>query len=424
MIFSISSVSAISYGIKYVPIENLDLKVEEVKKYHFYKEEKVEAYFLEGPKGFTKTKEYYWTPYSMWSKNEPEEKENREIREREVFKYQKELQVKSIKVEVLDSTESVLEFAFYIDSNHVEYTSTCENCSPDYSIYMNDKLYSKSFKIGKLNIDLHDYYYINSLTFDTKFNKENVHYKIFLYGSNGIIAEKEFVSTLANKTINPSDFDIKKLYEYEIETTEILELPVTDSYIEYSYRDKYFKYQMVNKVYYPTYEENVEGYIKDEDDFIVEKKYFYLEKAFIKDKIVINSEKYDLADYIKTSLPFEISSNIDISKNGNYKIKYIFDTKTIERMATINTNNEYINSLEDEIKKKKEEIIDITNDKNDLIERYESNLKSKDEIISKKQIENHIVKQNPIPIILITCGIMLIIFTLFRSFKNTLELKK
>lgn len=426
LIFNFTFVFASSYGIKYEPIENLDLKVEETKKYRFYKEEKIEAFFLEDeePNGFNKTNNFYYTDYSEWFKVRPIMKKNREIKERTIYNYRKYKKIKHVRLEIDDEDESLLRFAVYINNVHSSCTYACTNCTTNYSLFLDNE--SVAAHIGRIDLYLESYYEPDVFSLKVRFNKANVNYKISLYGSDKLdelLYEKTFISGLDLKNLYIDNFNPIDPFEYDIKTEEILDMPVTSSYKEYAYKDKYYKYEFINRIYYPTYEENVDDYIKDENDYITSKKYFYLEKAFIKDKIVINNENYDLTDYVKTSLPFETSSNIDISKNGTYKVKYIFKDKTIEKNVQVKTNNEYLKSLEDELKKKKEEIISITNDKNDLIERYESNLKSKDEIISKKQVENHIVKSSPLPIILITMGVMLIIFVLFKSFKNV-ELKK
>ena len=56
ILFISINVKAKTYGLEYKPIETLDLKTEETKKYRFYKESKIEAYFIENenPNGFQK----------------------------------------------------------------------------------------------------------------------------------------------------------------------------------------------------------------------------------------------------------------------------------------------------------------------------------------------------------------------------------
>ena len=429
LVFFEIKISAKTYGIEYKPIETLDLKVDEIKKYRFYKERKISAYFIEdeNPDIFKKKNDYYYTDYSEWSKSRPNSKKNREIKERTTFVYSKLKKIKNIYVETDDPDSSILEFAIYFNGFHASNNSFCGDCSDFYYMKMSDNQYDSSFRLNKLSISYNDYYPPNEISFKIMFNKENINYKIRIYDKtiNDVMYEANFISDLELHEYRIDDFEIKDAFEEEvIKYEEDNEMYLLDSYKEYAYKDKYYLYEYNLKEYYPTYEEKVDGYIKDESDFIIEKKYSYLETAIIKDKIVINNENYDLNDYIKTSIPYEISSNIDISKNGTYKIKYIFPAKTIEKEVKVNTNREYIDSLENGIKNKNEEIKKIAEDKNELIERLENTIKTKDEIISKKQVQKSVIKTSKIPIVLITMGIMLIIICIIRSFKKTVELKK
>jgi len=427
LIFCIN-IKAKNYGIDYMPIENLDLKTEEIKKYHFYKENKINAYFIEGenPNIFKKTSDYYYSDYSEWQKEKPNLKKNRIIEERNVYVYQQYKKVKNIKIEVDAENESILEFAFLVNNFSVNNTSFCNECSENYYMYTSDHEYNRAFKIKNLSLSLNEYYLPSEIKFRIMFNTEGIRYRIFIYEDNfsNVTYEKEFTSDLELHEYDIKDFDIKyDSSENFIKYEEDNKMMLKETYKEYSYKDKYYLYEYIMKDYYPTYEISLDGYIKDENDFIIEKKYYYLENATIKDKILITTENYDLKDYIKTTLPFETSSNIDISKNGNYKIKYIFPNKTIEKDVQVKTNNEYIKSLEEGISKKNDEIKEVISNKNEIIDRLENSLKTKDEIISKKTVERVVKKENPIPIILITIGAMSIVFCVILSIRKNVELK-
>ncbi len=429
LLIFVTKVIAKNYGIEYRPIEELNLKVDEIKKYRFYKESKISAYFIEdeNPTFFEKKDDFYYSDYSEWSLNKPMLKKNREIKERDVYIYQKLKKIKKFLIEVFDEEETVLEFSLKINGFSVNTSSFCRTCSPNAYMYIQDESYNKAVKIDKMSIEMNDYYYPEEFKFKVMFNKEGVNYKITIYGDNenDILYENNYVSDLSLKYITIDGFTPYNAYEEEIiKYEETPNMKLKEQYKEYAYRDKYFLYEYMYKDYYPTYEEEVNGYIKDTNDFITEKKYSYLEQAFIKDKIVINNENYDLKDYIKTSLPFEVASNIDISKNGTYKVKYIFAGKTIEKDVQVKTNKEYIDDLERKLKQKDEEIKDVILNKDEIIERLESNIKSKDEIISKKKVEKSIEKQPILPVILITMGVMILIFCIIKSIKDNVELKK
>ena len=92
--------------------------------------------------------------------------------------------------------------------------------------------------------------------------------------------------------------------------------------------------------------------------------------------------------------------------------------KTITKKVKVDTYNEYIKSLENKLEIKNKELLDTIENKNEIIDRLESNLKTKDEIISKKEIKTYVKKTNILPIILITLGVVLIIFAIYKSFNK------
>lgn len=421
-------VKAETFYLEEMPINNLNLRIEETKKYRWYQNERLESFFLEGTNtdffSLKDEKKYYYTAYSAWTTEQPKKENYREIIERDVFIYQTLKKIRHFYLEIDSDSEELIEFSIYSDDAKINKTSFCQGCSSDYYMHIADNNYEVATKVQKLFLTLDDYIEPNNLKIKVLFKNKNIKYKITIYEdentSSNIYYQKEFNSSENLEEIFINAFDIKEsayadeIIKYEENDTLILK----NKFKEYSYRDKYVLYYNYIKKYYPTYEENVEDYIKDENDFILEKAYFYKEPVIVKDKIIITSKEYDLNDYIKTNLKYEIASNIDISKNGKYLVKYIFDHKTIETEVEVKTNNEYIEDLEQKLVNKNKEITDIISLKNEIIDRLESNLKSKDEIISKKEIKTMVKKTNIIPTILITIGVMIFIFCIYKSFNK------
>lgn len=421
-------VNAETYYLDEKPIDNLNLRIETTKKYRWYQNERIEAFFLEGTNNdfFTlkDEKKYYYTPYSTWSTDEPKKEVYREIKERDVYIYQTLKKIRNIYLEVDSDSEELIEFVIYDGDTKMNKTAFCQGCASDYYMHIADNNYEKATKVQKLFATLDDYLEPTNLKIKILFKNENIKYKITIYEdentSSPVYYQQEFNSSSNLDEIIIDDFDVKE----EAYADEIIKYEKCDNAIlrknfkEYSYRDKYVLYYNNIKNYYPTYEEKVENYIKDENDFILEENYFYKEPVYITDKIVITSKEYDLNNYIKTNLKYEIASNIDISKNGKYKVKYIFANKTIEKEVEVKTNSEYVEDLEKKLENKNKEITDIISLKNEMIERLESNLKSKDEIISKKEIKTIVKKTNIVPIILITIGVMIFIFCIYKSFNK------
>lgn len=421
------NVKAETYYLDERPIEDLNLRIEEKTKYKWYKEKRIEAYFLEDTAlepFILKENQSYYTAYSEWSSNMPRKASYREIKERDVYVYKELKKIRYLHLEIESEDYELIEFSIYVGEHKPDRRAFCNGCSSNYLMYINDNNPETIAKVPDLFIELNDYYHPDDLKIKALFKNKDIKYKISFYEKNTIISDLYYENTFFSsneleeitiKDLNSTAYAYgDSIIKYEPDDSLYLD----NQYKEYSYRDKYVLYYGFIKDYYPTYEEYVEDYQKDEKDFIVEKTYFYKEPIFIKDHIVIKTSDYDLNDYIVTNLKYEIASNIDISKNGKYLIKYIFANKTIEKEVEVKTNNEYIKDLELKIENKNQEILDVITLKNEIIERLENNLKTKDEIISKKEIKTIVKKSNIIPIVLITIGIMLLIFCILKNIKK------
>lgn len=428
MLFVLIFVPKIQAKIYYLDAQTLDeneYQIKEIKKYRFYKEEKIYNYFIENEndQNFTNkdNKKYFYTTYSEYSKEKPESLKNREIKERTVYIYQQLKKAKYVRLEVFSDDEVLTEYRIKKGRENLKNSAFCKDCSEFYYMNLEDEDYITGVKINILDIDLKYNSDINDIEIAIAFNTNDVKYKITFYEDDNLtnpLYSWEKLSTANLITIDEFEIlDAAFIEEFELYTKRN-DMMLKESYREYSYRDKYIGYYKIIKNYYPGYVENVEGYIKDNDDFIVEKEYLKKARVEIKDNIVITSSVYDLNDYIKSDIPYEIISNIDITKNGEYEVKFLFPNKTITKKVKVDTYNEYIKSLENKLEIKNKELLDTIENKNEIIDRLESNLKTKDEIISKKEIKTYVKKTNILPIILITLGVVLIIFAIYKSFNK------
>ena len=428
MLLLLIFVPKIQAKIYYLDAQALDeneYQIKETKKYRFYKEEKIYNYFIEdeNDQDFLNkdNKKYFYTTYSEYSKEKPESLKNREIRERTVYIYQQLKKAKYVRLEVFSDDKVLTEYVIRKDQENLRSGTFCKSCSDSYYMYLEDRDYTTGVKINILDITLKNNYDINDIKIEIAFNTNDIKYKITFYEDDSLINPLYSCEKLSTTNlITIDEFDILNtafIDEFELYTKRN-DMMLKDSYQEYSYRDKYIGYYKIIKNYYPGYVENVEGYIKDNDDFIIEKEYLKKARVEIKDNIVITSSVYDLNDYIKSDIPYEIISNIDITKNGEYEVKFLFPNKTITKKVKVDTYNEYIKSLENKLEIKNKELLDTIENKNEIIDRLESNLKTKDEIISKKEIKTYVKKTNILPIILITLGVVLMVFAIYKSFNK------
>ena len=425
LLIFVPKIQAKIYYLDAQALDENEYQIKETKKYRFYKEEKIYNYFIEdeNDQDFLNkdNKKYFYTTYSEYSKEKPESLKNREIKERTVYIYQRLKKAKYVRLEVFSDDEVLIEYRIRKGRENLKNSAFCKNCSEFYYMNLEDEDYITGVKINILDIDLKHSSDINDIKIDIAFNTNDVKYKITFYEDDNLtnpLYSWEKLSTANLITIDEFEIlDAAFIEEFELYTKRN-DMMLKDSYQEYSYRDKYIGYYKIIKNYYPGYVENVEGYIKDNDDFIVEKEYLKKARIEIKDSIVITSSVYDLNDYIKSDIPYEIISNIDITKNGEYEVKFLFPNKTITKKVKVDTYNEYIKSLENKLEIKNKELLDTIENKNEIIDRLESNLKTKDEIISKKEIKTYVKKTNILPIILITLGVVLIIFVVYKSFNK------
>lgn len=406
-------------------LDENEYQIKETKKYRFYKEEKIYNYFIEDKNAqdfINKDNEkYFYTTYSEYSKEKPENLKNREIKERTVYIYQRLKKAQYVRLEVFSDSEVLTEYKIRKGRENLKNSAFCKNCSEFYYMALEDQDYKIGVKVNILDVGLKYNSDIDEIEIDIGFNTNDVRYKITFYEDDSLtnpLYSCEKVSTANLITIDEFDIlDTAFIEEFKLYIKRN-DMMLKDSYQEYSYRDKYISYYKIIKNYYPGYVENVEGYIKDKDDFIIEKEYLKKARVEIKDNIVITSSVYNLNDYIKSDIPYEIISNIDITKNGEYEVKFLFPNKTITKKVKVDTYSEYIKSLENKLEIKNKELLDTIENKNEIIDRLESNLKTKDEIISKKEIKTYIKKTNILPIILITLGVVLIIFAIYKSFNK------
>ena len=225
ILFISINVKAKTYGLEYKPIETLDLKTEETKKYRFYKESKIEAYFIENenPNGFQKQSSFKYTDYSEWFKTRPESKKNREIKERTVYKYAKLKKIKHFYIEVEDPNMSTLEFAIRFNGLDASNSGYCSDCSDFYYMHISDNDYDYPVRVNELSLTYQEYYLPSELSIKVKLNKENLKYKILIYGDNlsEILYEANFISDLNLHNYTIDDFEAKNAYEDEIIKYEI-----------------------------------------------------------------------------------------------------------------------------------------------------------------------------------------------------------
>ena len=141
-------------------------------------------------------------------------------------------------------------------------------------------------------------------------------------------------------------FDLKD-YEKEVEEEYTYsESPLNNeeynfikTYKEYSYQDIKYLYYRIKKEYLDDYYKEKEGYYKDETQFKSYYKVRYQNKIILKEDYIITNHYYNLYDMIEDStIPIDkikVESSIDITKNGLYKVSFIYNNYSIDQYVIV-----------------------------------------------------------------------------------------
>lgn len=154
------------------------------------------------------------------------------------------------------------------------------------------------------------------------------------------------------------------------------------NHFEYRYKDRlYFHYQNIEKV---LDEDSVlKGYIKDEHDY---KSYYrsqVRDKINISDEIIITKNSQTINDFIDSTVPYQVSGNIDYSKNDIYNINIVTSFITIPLKVEVLIFDNIINKYNKDLLNKNLDIKKL----NKEIEVY------KNELVINKQNESNLNKR-------------------------------
>lgn len=154
------------------------------------------------------------------------------------------------------------------------------------------------------------------------------------------------------------------------------------NHFEYRYKDRlYFHYQNIEKV---LDEDSVlKGYIKDEHDYTNYYRYQIRDKINISDEIIITKNNQTINDFIDSTVSYQVSGNIDYSKNDIYNINIVTSFITIPLKVEVLIFDNIINKYNKDLLNKNLDIKKL----NKEIEVY------KNELVINKQNESNLNKR-------------------------------
>lgn len=368
------------------------------KKYLFYDLKKNGDYFIKGeqPEDYVlETNFWKYSEWSEWSSENLDENENREIEQRSTYFYKSMKPITKIKISMIAPLElSFQNILIYKGTKKIEFQMS--KSESDIYFELREPCYIDELEIVFTLVEL---------------TNEEKHFQIeFLYENDEIALEvysRYWFLGAYNTSYQYRNMNVVKiLYEEPIESSLAIESNFhrqvwTEE--QYRHRDKLFYYEKEQKIYSDDYLKEATDLFpyKDKDSEVIITKIRRREKLMIDDLIVLKN-KEDLNKFIFSTVPYQLTSNIDWSKNGIYQIIITTDFGTfikdiyldlIEKQSNLNSyQNEYEvcmnnnKNLESELDIAKATIVSLSNETSNKIEKDKiSNIANDKEISVRKQ---------------------------------------
>lgn len=347
------------------------IDIQTAPMYKYYKEvRKNGEYYIKNKNDeqytYIDLEDYLKTEYTDWNLNIPEVEIEREIKEREIYRYSEIKKIKYIHLKDFMGENNQLKInEIIIKSNNIEipFTLQCEYCSEEFlEKVTNGNLTNEESYIlsnGYIIIDLEEYYSLSEIEIivymtDYGTGAKRIYVEMSREGEkdSNIYSYGEVVMFFTNNetdkyydyalSLNQQSFRNPEWEEFQISYEPIEETRIRIVCIEneYSYRDTKYRYYKIENQY-------AEGYHQTApDDFNIQDKDSKLDflKIRSRDKVVIKSEiqitNYDqtIEEFVfeNTTNELRIEGNINIKENGEYNIKYIFPFIEIEKIVVVN----------------------------------------------------------------------------------------
>lgn len=355
---------------KQEPSELVNVEVE--RRYRFYKDEIIGEYrsYLDNNSSFefidlNNKKE---SSFSGWSDIEPIEEDYRSIESKTVYKVKRPKPIRYIFfVNTLDTTLQLSDIEVYYLEQKIDYDLYFDNADKDLSIYNG----------GYVRLDLKNYYDLKDITIKIKIIDFNNTREFIVTVSReaefDFFKHTYFSTNIKNNNsnnilINKKNW-VRAFAEYEDEV--VLDYNPNEPLSEitevkfYRYKDPLFYFYNIERKYLDGYFKNYDNLIKDENDYKDYYRYQLREKIELEDKIIITNYEQSLSDFIKSTVDYEIITNLDISKNGTYEVEYKTAFINVKKDVIVDIEENKLHSLEDKYN-------NLVSKFNDLKNKYDS----------------------------------------------------
>lgn len=320
-----------------------------------------------------------------WQSEKLETNDARTEEVKDVFKYKLSKGVRYIQISNVQGSYGALripEFTVYVDGKKINYTNECNSCSSEFDSHINNGIWEENLSNiangGSVIFDLGRIYPAHKVTitmylFDIGSDDKTYTMAYSEDKNNWYINRKytkkfdDFLKTeISIESHNKQDW-----YTFSTEEEVPKERVVTQEAIgkKYRYTEKWCYYDYETKNYYNNYSEVAPtDTAKQDEDYIEEERYYVRDKISIQDDITLTSDTDKIEDFITSTTPYQLESNIDKTINGKYNVKIITPYKTINKEVTVLNKDTIINELQKEIEKSKqkeqyfqEQVIELEN---------------------------------------------------------------
>lgn len=357
----IKSVNAETIYGEYYKVESLfnepldEIKIDSYKVYNTYKLEYVDLGYLEENNKYIKDEnDYIEGLFDTTIDNDSEEY---------ITISTLSLERNTIFFGDIDTNFKVSEIEIYYKNEKIDYEINNEHIYRNIEYIKDDDtntIFENTRNYNNLVLVLNKYYPSEYLKVIIH-TEENTSFNFKIYVDNKIPIK----INSSNKhiiTFNTDKSDTNALYQYK----------------EFKRLYKYYKNEKNIKNIYVKSGDNILL-----DDYKIITEYYKRDKLVIDDNLVINKNSTDINSFIKySSKDVIISDNIDYTKNGTYKCKFILNDIEIEKdvIVALNENSNLINN-------KSEENILLNEQENTILNKQE------DIILDRKDLNNE-VKEN------------------------------
>ena len=269
------------------------------------------------------------------------------IKEENIVFHTTSKKTKYIPLLFLDGNYKIYEIEVYVNGEKIDYETNDANMLRSYTRFLNDNDYTTFYLHKNPNAYL-------DLILGNSYSTEDIVVKIYAEEYDDIRVQLSLVGI--------TSFILHNGFKGYHNISFITETDVSNK-IDYTYEKEYL-YRYYERIIKPTGIYLSEGSNLLSDDYTIEYEFYKRDKLVLDDEIVINSEYYNIDDYIKySSDTVTYDCNINIEENGVYYCTFTLNNLVIKEYVTVSIDS-IIDSYEEE---NNNQVLVIEEDNSELV---------------------------------------------------------